>query len=261
MGPSKYVTVMLIPDGTEARKGFRVREWVLKTIVIGVVVVLVGIVFFFAFYGKVLSRAAMTEQVMKENQMLRRYRYKVGLLEQNLRETRDVVSRLTALAGIDYDFPELPDDSTLFATLEGDSKAVISRTYLKDWTLPEGLPIQGFITQGFEASNDEHYHPGVDIACGVGTPVLATGSGVVEYAGYDSTYGYMVVLRHSDSLVTVYGHNDQNLVVSGQEVTVGSRIALSGNTGQSTAPHVHYEVRVNDEPINPLENIYEETKQ
>jgi murein DD-endopeptidase MepM/ murein hydrolase activator NlpD len=258
MAESKYITVMLIPDGAEPRSGFRMRQWLLKTILISLAVILVGIVLFFTFYGKVLSRAAMTEQVMSENEDLRRYRYKVGLLEQNLHEAREVVGRLATLAGIDYEFPAIPDDSTLFAEMDGTRKAIIPRSYTQDWTLPEGLPIQGYITQEFEIEDDEHYHPGVDIACAVGSPVLATGSGVVEYAGFDSTYGHMVVVRHSDSVVTVYGHNDQNLVVTGQEVTVGGRIALSGNTGQSTAPHLHYEVRINDEPINPLEKLYEE---
>ncbi|RME27513.1 MAG: M23 family metallopeptidase, partial [Candidatus Zixiibacteriota bacterium] len=62
---------------------------------------------------------------------------------------------------------------------------------------------------------------------------------------------------HNDSVSTVYGHNDSLLVTVGQQVSVGSRIALSGNTGKSTAPHVHYELRINDKPINPLENPYD----
>ena len=133
---------------------------------------------FFSFYGKVLTRAAMTEQVMKENNALRRYRYKVGLLEENLKQTREVVSRMAAMAGIDYEFPEFPDDSTIFAELDRTGQAIVARSSIQDWSLPEGLPIQGFITQEFEVDNDEHYHPGIDIACAVGTPVLATATGL-----------------------------------------------------------------------------------
>ena len=77
------------------------------------------------------------------------------------------------------------------------------------------------------------------------------------YADYDSVYGYMVVLRHDDSVATIYGHNKELLVELGQKVPAGGRVALSGNTGISTAPHLHYEMRIHDKPINPLENPYD----
>ncbi len=67
----------------------------------------------------------------------------------------------------------------------------------------------------------------------------------------------MVVLKHNDSITTLYGHNRELLVEVGQNVYAGSRIALSGNTGLSTAPHLHYEIRINDNPIDPLDNWYD----
>lgn len=258
MAEPRYVTIMLVPDGTEARSGWRVRRWLLKTIVISLTSLLVGIVVFFIFYGQVLSRAAMTEQVVAENDDLKRYYYKVQLLEQNLYQTREMVTRMASLAGIDFVFPELPDDSTLFAELTPNAGAIVARPSALDWSLPAGLPIQGFVTQQFEVGDADHYHPGVDIACAVGTPVLATGSGVVEYVAFDSAYGNMAVLRHNDSVTTVYGHNDRVLVEVGEKVRVGGRLAESGNSGKSTAPHLHYEVRVNGEPIDPLDNPYDE---
>jgi murein DD-endopeptidase MepM/ murein hydrolase activator NlpD len=69
------------------------------------------------------------------------------------------------------------------------------------------------------------------------------------------------VIKHNDSVSTVYGHNDTVLVEQGQQVMAGSRIALSGNSGKSTAPHVHYEVRIHDQPINPLDNPYDKENQ
>jgi len=257
MSQSKFVTIMLIPDGAEARRGFRIRQWVLKAIVALTAVVLVGIIVFFSVYGKVLTRAAMTEKLTEENQRLRRYQYKVKLLEENLKQTREIVGRLTELAGIDYKFPELPDDSTLFAALDEKRGAVIMRPAGLDLTIPSGLPAQGFISQDFEIEHPERYHPGVDIACSEGTPVLATANGVVERAVFDSTYGNLLVIRHSDSVITLYGHNRELLVEQGQSVAAGSRIALSGNTGKSTAPHLHYEIRIHDQPINPLDNPYD----
>lgn len=252
------MTIMLVPDGTEPSSGWRVRESLLKSIVIGLLCLLIGITLFFIFYGQVVTRAAMTERVIEENNDLKRYYYKVQLLEQNLHQARDVVTRMAGLAGIDIDFPELPDDSTLFAELSTPGGAMVARPSALDWSLPAGLPIQGYVTQQFEIGKPDDYHPGVDIACAVGTPVLATGSGVVEYVAFDSTYGNMVVLRHNDSVTTVYGHNETLLVEMGERVRVGGRLAESGNSGKSTAPHLHYEVRINGEPIDPLDNPYDE---
>ena len=257
MATPKYVTIMLVPDGTEPRSGWRVRQWLLRTIVIGLAGLLVGITLFFIFYGQIVRRAAMTERVVAENNDLKRYYYKVQLLEQNLYQARDVVTRMTNLAGVDFEFPELPDDSTLFAELSRPGGAVVARPSALDWSLPAGLPIQGFVTQEFNIDDPDGFHPGVDIACAIGTPVLATGSGVVEYVAFDSTYGHMVIVRHNDSVTTVYGHNDRVIVGIGEQVRVGSRLAESGNSGKSTAPHLHYEVRVNGEPIDPLDNPYD----
>jgi murein DD-endopeptidase MepM/ murein hydrolase activator NlpD len=173
-------------------------------------------------------------------------------------KARDVVERMTELAGIDYTFPEIPTDSQLFAQLENPTPAVLERPLDGDMSLPAGMPMKGFITQRFNEENPDHYHPGIDIACAIGTAVLATGSGIVEDVDYDSTYGNIVVVRHNDSVTTVYAHNDQILVQPGDPVPVGSRIALSGNSGRATAPHLHYEIRINGKPIDPLDNPYDE---
>ncbi len=252
MKQPKFVTIMLIPDGAEARWGFRIRKWLLQAIVVLMVVIIVGIVVFFSVYGKILARAAQAEKLSEENQRLLRYQYKVMLLEENLKDAREIVGRLTELAGIDYQFPELPDDSALFASLEEKRGATMVRPAGFDLSFPSGLPVQGFISQDFEVEHQERYHPGVDIACAEGTPVLATAIGVVQQAISDSIYGWMIILRHSDSVTTIYGHNRELLVEEQQEVMAGSRIALSGNTGQSTAPHLHYEVRIHDKPIDPM---------
>ena len=258
MAESKYLTLMIIPEGTESRRGYRMRRWVFRAILGSLVVILVGIILFFLFYGKVLTRAAMADKLAKENERLLRYQYKVQLLEGNLKQAREIVTRLTQLAGINIEFPELPDDSTLFANLDKKGMAVVSRSAGVDFSIPSGLPIQGFITQDFEIDNRDHYHPGIDIACAEGTPVLATGGGEVVVADFDSTaYGYQVVVRHNDSITTLYGHNSELLVKLGQTVLAGSRLALSGNTGQSTAPHLHYEIRINNNPKDPLGNWYE----
>ena len=253
MGKPRYMTIMFVPDGTESGRTFRVRRWLLRFVVGFAIVVVVGIVLFFSFYGKILTRAAMADRLQDENQKLLRYQYKVKLLEENLVQTREVVSRLVELAGIDYEFPEFPSDSTIFAELDRRGMAVLARSADGDLTVPSGMPVQGFISQDFEIGNADRFHPGIDIACAEGTPVLATAVGEVIYADSDKTYGNMIVIKHNDSITTIYGHNKELLMGVGDKVLTGSRIALSGNTGVSTAPHLHYEIRINDQPINPLD--------
>ncbi|RKX29794.1 MAG: hypothetical protein DRP47_00885 [Candidatus Zixiibacteriota bacterium] len=243
---------MFVPDGAESRRGIRIRQWVLRLIAIMFVLLILGIIVFFSAYSGILARAAITDRLQEENERLKRYYYKVQLLEQNLIQTREVVSRMAELAGIDFKFPEFPDDETIFSELDKQRQAVINRSATVAASTPSGLPVQGFISQDFNIDDPDHYHPGIDIACAEGTPVLTTAAGVVTYADFDSTYGYMVVIRHNDSITTLYGHNDSLLVELDQKVSAGSRVALSGNTGISTAPHLHYEIRVNNEPIDPL---------
>ncbi|HEX2912060.1 MAG TPA: peptidoglycan DD-metalloendopeptidase family protein [Chloroflexia bacterium] len=98
----------------------------------------------------------------------------------------------------------------------------------------------------------EEFHTGIDIAVPEGTPVHATADGVVEYAGDGrGGYGNVVFIDHAGGYTTIYGHNSRLLVKPGQVVHTGDVIALSGSTGYSTGPHVHYEIRYNGQAIDP----------
>jgi murein DD-endopeptidase MepM/ murein hydrolase activator NlpD len=95
-------------------------------------------------------------------------------------------------------------------------------------------------------------HEGIDIAVGTGTPVHAAAAGTVIYAGWMEGYGNLVVIDHGGGLSTAYGHNSSLASSVGQSVSAGQVIAYSGSTGHSTGPHVHFEVRVNGSPVDPL---------
>ncbi len=112
-------------------------------------------------------------------------------------------------------------------------------------------PVSGPVTSGF-GSRWGRMHEGIDIAVGSGTPVYAAASGTVVYAGWLGGYGNVVVLDHGYGLSTTYAHNSSLSVAQGATVGAGSVVALSGNTGHSTGPHVHFEVRVNGVPVDPL---------
>ena len=98
-------------------------------------------------------------------------------------------------------------------------------------------------------------HNGVDIAVPIGTPVKAAADGCVIFAGWRSGYGRLVILDHGAGVHTYYGHNSSFTVSVGHAVAAGDRIALSGNSGVSTGPHLHFEVRVNGRARNPLDYL------
>ena len=105
-----------------------------------------------------------------------------------------------------------------------------------------------------------HYsrlHAGVDLTAATGTPIYASGSGTVIYSGVQTGYGNVVKINHGYGYMTVYGHCSKLLVETGQKVNRGDVIALVGSTGLSTSPHLHYEVRINNTPVNPI-NFYKE---
>lgn len=125
---------------------------------------------------------------------------------------------------------------------------------------PKGWPTKGWITSYFGKRKSPFtgrrvMHEGLDIAANTGTPVIATADGIVSRVGYSPGYGKKVTIDHGYGYRTIFGHNSKILVKSGQRVKRGDRIALVGNTGQSTGPHVHYELRMNGVPIDPRKTL------
>lgn len=118
---------------------------------------------------------------------------------------------------------------------------------------PGGLqwPVSGPLTSPF-GMRWGRLHPGIDIGVPSGTPVHAAAAGTVIYAGWESGYGNFVVIDHGGGIATAYGHNTSLAVAVGEHVEQGQVIAYSGSTGFSTGPHVHFEVRVDGNPVDPL---------
>ncbi|MCK8817395.1 peptidoglycan DD-metalloendopeptidase family protein [Natroniella sulfidigena] len=121
-------------------------------------------------------------------------------------------------------------------------------------------PVEGRITSGFAwrvnpISNQRQFHNGIDIAVPEGTPVKATRAGEVLSSGWIRGYGKTVTIDHGNGVVTLYAHNSQLSVRSGQRVEQGEVIARAGSTGQSTGPHVHFEIRIDGDPANPKDYL------
>ncbi len=121
------------------------------------------------------------------------------------------------------------------------------------------LDAAGFVTRGEVKPGDPaESHSGIDIAVPLGTPVRAAGGAVVEKAGTDSAFGLFVLLQHPGHYETLYGHASRLLVREGDSVQAGQVIALSGSSGHSTAPHLHFEIRLDGKPVDPLTMVKRE---
>ena len=125
------------------------------------------------------------------------------------------------------------------------------------------LPVRGEVSSPFgmrrhPISGATKMHEGLDIAAAAGSPVRAFRDGVVEYAGPAEGYGNVVVLRHADGMKTLYGHNQANAVKTGDRVAAGQLIARVGSTGNSTGPHLHFEVLRNGERVDPAPYLHQQ---
>ncbi len=118
------------------------------------------------------------------------------------------------------------------------------------------MPAEGRVTSAYGMrknpfSQTNHHHDGMDIAMPIGSPVKAAEDGKVIHSGPKGGYGQTVVLEHASGYTSLYAHQSKTLIPEGEIVKKGQIIGLSGNTGRSTGPHLHFEVRKDDQPIDP----------
>jgi murein DD-endopeptidase MepM/ murein hydrolase activator NlpD len=126
---------------------------------------------------------------------------------------------------------------------------------------PSIMPTQGWLTSAFSSMREHPIlhimrpHEGIDVTAPMGSPIEAPAAGTVIDAGWETGYGNTVTIDHGYGIVTKFAHASKVLVTKGQHVSRGQRIALVGNTGLATGPHLHYEVHVNGRPVDPLKYV------
>lgn len=134
-----------------------------------------------------------------------------------------------------------------------DAPAVVQNTPVPQELADDGLlwPVSGMINSSF-GPRGASFHDGIDIAAPEGTPILAIERGEVVYSDQLRGYGNIVIIRHADAMISVYAHNQINLVREGQQVERGTIIAKVGSTGRVTGPHLHFEIRKHNAAQDPL---------
>lgn len=150
------------------------------------------------------------------------------------------------LEAIESDFQ--PQKEAPPAKCEGLKRAKIAAGTNFAW------PVDGVVVAAF-GKREGTPHDGIDIAAPRGTPIYASKTGEVLYSGERPGYGHMVILGHDGGMVTIYAHNEQNCVAQGGKVEQGEVIALVGRSGGATSPAVHFEVRLENKPVNPRAHL------
>jgi murein DD-endopeptidase MepM/ murein hydrolase activator NlpD len=279
---TEKLTVMILPDGgSEARK-LQIPRWAIqywRTILTAFVVLLlleaVGIAVLVYQLVQLQGIKADNEYLVAENAQISRIAAEFNRLRILDQQIRRSLGANIGLEGLDT----LALDTTLFGLQENpvpynpSSSAVRvspgSRETLSSepaWLtqgftsrdVPTFLPVEGFITRDFFWSDELPLrdHAGIDIAGTEGTPVLAAADGMVTFSDWTYRYGNLVILYHRSGYFTVYGHLQLRNCKVRDWVKQGESIGLLGNSGVSSAPHLHFEIWRGTEPVNPRDLIW-----
>ncbi|MBD3298077.1 MAG: peptidoglycan DD-metalloendopeptidase family protein [candidate division Zixibacteria bacterium] len=239
---------------------------IVGTIIVMILVAAIAMTLYF------WQRSSDLTRLQNENATLRQSVAHIEQLEAELAYHRTFTRQLAQLVGVDlpqFESGDLSDTLAIAGMIESDeiphapagaeefetplAGVPVNECKADPNNRPRGLPLAGRTSRGFQAEgvNPRLRHYGVDIAAREGSPVHAPADGVVVYAGPDQVFGMLLIVDHGGGFKTVYGHNSRLHVRVGDTVLRGDIIALSGNTGQSTAPHLHYEIRRDDQPVDP----------
>jgi murein DD-endopeptidase MepM/ murein hydrolase activator NlpD len=211
-------------------------------------------------YLRMVLKVSRYDQLRTEKEDLKN-RY--SRLEQVAQEKDIQVASLGSLAGEVSSLDQLyalRASALTGATMTGLSLGLTRNVTTADWlranSAPNLWPVEGPITGSFGERIDPFngegaFHRGVDIGSTDGQPVVAPADGVVLFADFMGGYGRAVILDHGHGITTRYGHLGNFAVTPGQHIHRGDTIGYVGESGRSTGPHLHYEVRINDTPVNP----------
>jgi murein DD-endopeptidase MepM/ murein hydrolase activator NlpD len=238
------------------------------------ILALVGVGLFYGLYG--LTQQAAHLRTEFENQRLRaeneRQRQELEKLNNRVEKVEDTSRKLAEKSGVvdagtvlpGTGGPAMPLDEMALATLmakmgrlEEDMRAHEAILRQRGYT-PTIWPVEGQLEGGFGGRRNPfggggyEFHSGQDIEAPWGAPIVAGAAGRVSFVGWQNGYGQLVVVDHGSGLTTKYGHLSHIDVELNQLVSRAQLLGKVGSTGRSTGPHLHYEVRINDQPVNPL---------
>lgn len=258
----RYASIIVVPPQRDQPFNFNMPGWAYYLLLGGIAALLAIVIGGFFLTGWMGMRLRQLRQVEARNIVLEEEAAKVAELERELERLEDLRLRILDLAGIDVReeieartaerVGEVVEEQTVAGIASPAGPVLASPSTKTRGTMPSMWPVEGVISRGFTDSGEpSKLHYGMDIAAAHRAKVHASGAGMVVFAGRDSVFGLMVVIEHGRDVMSYYGHNSMLEVGRGDRVKRGDVIARVGSTGESTAPHLHFEVRKKGNPINP----------
>ena len=256
-GRSRSVTVVVQRDGTTRSRTLRFSLWAMRLGALAGATLLAGLGLLAVLYFPVVRAAARVPGLERQVSRLEAENAMVRQLSMALDSVEMRYEQLRGMIGADIVRDPLAISSTLPL-----APAVLAKvgteptpagpgpTVPREWPLGE----RGYITRGqvqVGSESRDEAHPGLDIAVPVGTMVRASGGATVNQIGDDPEYGLYVLLDHPEEYQTMYGHLSRIIVTDSQTVQAGEVLGLSGNSGRSTAPHLHFEIRQRGTSLDP----------
>lgn len=275
--PRPRINLMVMREGEtdHAVRSYSLPGYLPRLAIIGGVILLILTTAALAAGVYFWRQSTLLGGVRSENAALQESLLRMTRLESELEYHRQFTRRIAGLIGVDV--PSL-EDSLPQEFIMGAEGPALGSQYLAGTdsaapldvaspaigvlvvncapdpeNRPRGLPLLGRLSRGYHpaSANPQVRHQGIDIAAREGSPVFAPAAGVVEFAGPHEVFGLMMVIDHRNGFKTVYGHNSKLFANAGDKVRRGEVIALSGNTGISTAPHLHYEILRDGNSVDP----------
>jgi murein DD-endopeptidase MepM/ murein hydrolase activator NlpD len=249
---------MILPDGGRETRTYQVSHRTLRILTAAGVIGALAVTLMAGSWWYLAARAARVDDLERQVAVMSRDRARVEALVERLETIEAQYGGIRELFGsIETDVPSemwLPPVTGSRRSGGGEGRPLDGPSEPSVWPLTE----RGFVTQGLHQGGEAD-HPGLDIAVPSDSYIRAAGGGTVIDVGEDVVYGRFVVIDHGGGYTTLYGHASLTLVGLGQAVRQRQVIALSGSTGRSTAPHLHFEVLLDGEPVDPLEFVTQPT--
>lgn len=260
------ITIMLIPHSSKSSVSLKIPS---IGILISVILWLIGTVYVFSIAIDSFEYKRMKEKVHYYSGQFLEMRSTISTLkraEEDFRKLFSLQTKEQVLEHLDdsdkgsIDMENLKQQIRMTLESVGEIKDYLSQEKDLYLATPKGWPVEGRITSSFgmrehPKTGAKDFHSGIDIATDPGSPVRTTADGIISFAGWSGGNGNLVVIEHGYGFSSFYAHNKQVSVKVGQKVKRGDIISYIGSTGNSTGPHLHYEVWHNGKSINPLTYI------
>jgi murein DD-endopeptidase MepM/ murein hydrolase activator NlpD len=297
MGKPKQFNLLMVRDDGSRVLRLSVPGWVVGAVAGGLAVTLIGLALIYPDYVSLRHQrstfSALSERLQMQQSLIEASRSRMREIRGEIDSWRDLHAKIWEPFGPEAGPAKrgtgIGGGSNAGATAEADRAPVkeemdrllgivkeegesirslerfLGRASRVLASLPSRWPVRGPVNSDFGqrrspwAPNSE-FHSGIDIGASIGTPVRAPAPGVVVFAGQHPEYGVTLILDHGNDTKSLYGHLSKLSVGMDQQVRRGDTVALTGNTGRSSGPHLHYEIQVKGQPVNPNSYIWEESR-